>query len=371
MGAGLVGTTLALALQQSGMKVALVDAKPRLSPENSNDLRTVALSLASVKWLQSTGVWMALSDEEKSPFTKMCIFEPNQSEALTFDAQEAGLPCLGYMVSHDRLLLKAQSLLTCPTFFDTRMNTIEEVRAYGAKLIIGCDGADSFLRQAIGVTQQTHPYGQSALVAELSSEKWHEHTAYQSFANKQIMGLLPLHDPHRLNMVWSLDTESAKAMMALPIDELNARIQNMFGDRLGALGVVGANLCPGLDPGNIRPSLGVFPLMARHAHQYGADDVILLGDAIHTVHPLAGQGVNLGFSDAACLTRLILSGGSNIRATFERERKAHNFMMTHLMTVLKETYAQEGLLGNIRRMGVKAFNRMPVIKKLLVNTLNT
>ena len=357
LGSGLVGTTLALALQQMGMKVVLVDAKSRISPENANDLRTVALSLASVKWLQQTGVWTALTDEEKPAFTNMCIFEPNQSEALTFSAQEAGLPCLGYMVSHDRLLFKAQSMLTCQTFFDTKLSTLEEVNAYDAKYVIGCDGADSFLRQALGITQQTHPYGQSALVAELSSEKWHEHTAFQSFANGQIMGLLPLHDPHRLNMVWSLDTDTAKAMMSLPADELNNHIQSMFGNRLGKLAV--------------ESRLGMFPLIARHAHQYGLGYVVLLGDAIHTVHPLAGQGVNLGFADAACLTRLILAGDNNICRTFERERKLHNFMMMNLMTMLKNSYAKEGLLGNIRRMGIKALNRLPVIKKLLATVIST
>ncbi|MFI4957431.1 MAG: FAD-dependent monooxygenase [Gammaproteobacteria bacterium] len=355
MGAGLVGTTLALALEQAGFKVALIDAKPRLSLENANDLRTVALSLASVKWLQRTGVWAALSDEEKSPFTKMCIFEPNQREALTFDAQEAGLPCLGYMVSHDRLLLKAQSLLKCATFFDTRMNTLDEVRAYDAKMILGCDGADSFLRNVLGGTQQTHPYGQSALVAELESEHWHEHTAFQSFAQGQVMGLLPLHDRHRLNMVWSLETEMAKAMMLLPPEALNDRIQAVFGDRLGKL--------------TLTSRVGMFPLMARHAHQYGVDDVILLGDAIHTVHPLAGQGVNLGFLDASSLCEILIAGGGNVRARFERERKAHNFLMTHLMTALKQGYAQEGMLGHVRRMGVKVLNRLPVIKKLLANAL--
>lgn len=358
MGAGLVGTTLAVALENAGFRIAVLDAKPRLSESNASDLRTVALSLASVAWLTRAGVWAALSDDEKSAYTAMCIFEPGYDESLTFHAQEAGQACLGYMVSHDRLLLKAQSLFKGDTYYDTRIECWNDLEKYPTRVVIGCDGADSFLRNALGITQQTHPYGQSALVAELSCEHWHEHTAWQSFSQNAVMGLLPLHDRHRVNMVWSLETSCAKAMLALSPTVLDEHIQSMFGDRLGAL--------------NITSRVGLFPLVARHAHTYGTGPVILLGDAIHTLHPLAGQGVNLGFLDAAALYDVLAKAGkekwgsARLCAQFERQRKAHNFIMTHLMTALSVGYAQTGIVGSARRLGVRVLNALPALKKWFV-----
>ncbi len=356
VGAGLVGTTLALALHQTGVRVALMDAKPRLSADNMSDVRTVALSLASVRWLEKTGVWALLSDEEKSPYTHMCVFEPDYpASTLTFSAQQSGLPCLGYIVAHDRLLMAAQSLLQCDTFFDTPIHALSDVTDR-AQIVIGCDGADSLLRQAISITQQTHDYEQKALVAELQCEHWHEHTAWQSFSQGAIMGLLPLHDRHRVNMVWSLNRTLADEYASLPVTSLEPLIQSMFGDRLGRLSIVSTRV-------------GKFSLVARHAHQYGNDRVILLGDAIHTVHPLAGQGVNLGFLDAAALVECW--GSRNLRACVERRRKAHNFFTTHLMTALQQAYAQTGLVAQARHLGVRGLNAVPMLKSMIVKAMTT
>lgn len=369
IGAGLVGTTLALRLSQAGFNIALVDAKPRLTAEKASDLRTVALSLSSVQWLKKIGVWQALRDEDKPAYTNMCVFEPTGHE-LTFNANDAGLPCLGYMVSHDRLLMAAQSVLTCAMFFETRMESVaqqaHDISLAGAQqtltatLILGCDGADSFLRQAISITQQTHDYEQAALVAELSCEQWHEHTAWQCFAPGSVMGLLPLHDRHRVNMVWSIDRALAKEYAALSTEALHPLIQSQFGDRLGKLHVTSSRVA-------------MFPLVARHAHQYGAGRVILLGDAIHTVHPLAGQGVNLGFADAVVLSDCLISAGlvqwgkQTLLARFERKRKAHNLMMMHMMTALKACYGWRGNKAMLRHMGLKLLEHAGWLKKMIID----
>lgn len=365
-GAGLVGTTLALALEQAGFNIALIDAKPRLTTQYANDLRTVALSHTSVRWLQKTGVWNALPEEAKSSYQKMCIFE-HHGPKLHFNANEANLPSLGYMVSHDQLLLAAQSLLKNDVFFSTCVENLSQdadqivlsfdnQQQIKAKILLGCDGADSFLRKALGMTQQTRPYHQHALVAVLQCERWHQHTAWQCFSKDAVMGLLPLHDRHQVNMVWSLNSDLAKQYVTLSKEMLEQHIQSMFGDDLGKLTIVSAHVA-------------TFPLVARHSHEYGAGRVILLGDAIHTVHPLAGQGVNLGFLDAAAMVECLVDVHHPPLSRFERRRKAHNFLMMHLMTVLKAYYASEKGAW-MRHAGVRLLDRSGWVKKMLIGCVS-
>lgn len=377
-GAGIAGLAVALLLaggrcgRRSGsrLRVRVVDGGrvPSFDPAAPIDLRVSAISAGSQALLASLGAWPGNGDARWCPFDHMRVWdaasEPDGMATLRFDADEFALPHLGYIVENRLLLSSLFDALTAhgvETLFDADITgldfasgrpvvTVASATEIAADLVIAADGSDSSLRALAGMPVWEYPYRQSAFVTHCHPAIPHGNTAWQRFLPDGPLGLLPLADG-RVSVVWTSTPEHAAGL--LDLDD-------------AALGEVLADATDGV-LGDIRAGgpRAAFPLLARHARQYVRQGLALLGDAAHAVHPLAGQGANLGIADAAELARVVedaLLRRENpadrpVLRRYERARKGHNAAMLHFMTGLNRLFASDSVfLGELRRTGMALFN---------------
>jgi 2-octaprenylphenol hydroxylase len=292
-------------------------------------------------------------------------------ETLTFDAAEFAVAELGFIVENDLIQKQLAGNLESQEVdvkFSTKITSLEaSAERYSIELdsgtvlqsdlLIGADGARSFVRASAGISVKSWPYPQKAFVTHLQPERSHEHTAWQRFLETGPIGLLPLSDG-RVSTVWSTTPELAEGALAATDKEL----QTMLGEATdGVLGV--------LTPAGPR---GAFPLRAQHADQYVLPGLALIGDAAHTVHPLAGQGVNLGFADAAALAAVIAEaiaeseepGDLPVLRRYERARKGDNKTMLHFVDGLNRLFSNDSEgLARIRGAGMRLFNKSGPIRQ--------
>jgi 2-octaprenylphenol hydroxylase len=227
---------------------------------------------------------------------------------------------------------------------------LEDGRELHADLLIGADGARSLVRESAGIAVMRRPYAQTAFVTHLRPQHPHGATARQRFLEDGPLGMLPLADG-RVSVVWSTTPETARHAMAASDDELGALLTDASDDVLGELVATGPR--------------GTFPLCAQHARNYVLPRLALIGDAAHAVHPLAGQGANLGLADASALSAVIEEairkdehpGDRPVLRRYERARKGANATMLHLMTGLNQLFAADSpTIGELRRAGMRLFN---------------
>lgn len=297
-----------------------------------------------------------------SPYSMMRVWDENDSpdtgSALRFTASEFALPQLGFIVENVLIkdaLLKVLDESNVSLQFDTKIESLPD-----ADLLVGADGARSFLRDAVGIKTKKWPYEQTAVVTHLTPERKHDATANQRFLRDGPLGMLPLADG-RISVVWSTTPETAKHALEASDDELGHLITDASDGVLGRLTVAGPK--------------GAFPLAAQHADDYVRQGVALIGDAAHAIHPLAGQGANLGLQDAAELADVLVDaiekglhpGDRPVLRRYERARKGANLTMLHFMTGLNSLFATDSrLLGEIRLAGMRLFNRSGPIRERAV-----
>jgi 2-octaprenylphenol hydroxylase len=361
VGAGPVGLGVA-ALLLTGrcadrITVELLDerARPAWDPHQL-DLRVYALSRAAERILTSIGVWMQMRAARISPYRRMRVWQGNDSGgrgSLAFDSADIGEPDLGNVVE-DGLL--RSSLLGCleghtglqATFGDRvaavdvsqRRIAVETQggKRFAANVLIAADGGDSRVRSLLGLRVFSRPYGQEALVAHVATERPHERTAWQRFLPTGPLALLPLIDG-RSSVVWSVGAPQAAELLDCSPARFAARAEEASAHVLG-----------GLELTSQRAS---FPLRVMHAERYAVARVALAGDAAHTVHPLAGQGMNLGLLDAAVLAEEIegaVLGGQDpgdlrVLRRYERRRKGDNLAMLLSLDALNRMFRMPGGLG--------------------------
>jgi 2-octaprenylphenol hydroxylase len=229
-----------------------------------------------------------------------------------------------------------------------------------ADLVVGADGARSFVRELVGIKTRQWPYQQTAVVTHLTTERPHDATARQRFLRDGPLGMLPLADG-RISVVWSTTPDVAKSALDASDDELGQMLTDASDAVLGELTVAGPR--------------GAFPLSAQHAEDYVLPGVALIGDAAHAIHPLAGQGANLGLQDAAELARVVETaieaglhpGDRPVLRRYERSRKGANLTMLHFMTGLNRLFATDStVLGEIRRTGMRLFSRSGPVRERAV-----
>lgn len=387
VGAGLAGSALAAALGGSALRVALLEMQP-LSLDwpamedgvDGFDTRVSALTAASRDWLERLGAWPLVAARRLSAYRHMRVWDGEGTGAIHFDAAEVNQSALGHIVEN-RLLQTA--LLHCVSrhhnvqvFSPVRIAgfargengitvSLEDQRQLQASLLVAADGANSRVRDWAGFDLREWDYGHHAIVATVATKRPHEATAWQIFRREGPLAFLPLRTAdggqHFSSIVWSTLPEEAAALTAMTDAEFALALGNAFEHRLGAITAVGR-----------RQS---FPLRARHARAYTQPGIALIGDAAHTIHPLAGQGINLGLLDAQALAEEILraqqrgldAGEASVLARYQRRRKGDNLLMIGLMEGFKRLFGATDLhLRWLRNAGLNRVDRAAPVKRLLI-----
>lgn len=373
-GAGITGLTLAAGLRGSGLRTALIDRQPPLEAGADLSLRVSAINRASLQIFNAVGAFARLPAVRMSPFRDMHVWDSTGVGEIHFSAAELGLDTLGYIVENNvvqHALLDAvreaeEVDWLCPAAIsdiaagETSTVALENGDVLESRLLVGADGARSRVRAAAGIELVRKPYRQDAIVAHVRTERPHDETAWQCFSPQGPLAFLPLADG-RSSIVWSLDEGSAAEILALDDAAFSRRLERAFEYRLG--GVTDVN------------ERGVFPLGHGHVDHYVKPGVALIGDAAHNIHPLAGQGANLGIRDAIVLADTLKRAAAAGRQwdalhtlrKYERARKGDNTIMENAMTAFKHLFGNDDpLLTEIRNIGLGLVDHATPLKKVLI-----
>jgi 2-octaprenylphenol hydroxylase len=370
VGAGPVG--LAVAAAARGLSVALV-ANARRAPApvpGALDARVYTLSPGNVSFLRELRAWQAVPTERVTPVHAMRVFGDRGAE-INFDAYRAGVPELAWTME-DAVLQDAlwgavdareNMVVLAPAecaelIFDSKkiLLKLRDGRELSGSLVVGADGASSFVREQAGIPVKTSEYGQAAVIANLECEKPHANTAYQWFQGGPVLALLPL-PGRRVSMIWSLP-QDAKELLLEP-DALCRAVESATAGALGAVSVV-------------TPPRS-YPLRRLSAARMAGGRVALAGDAAHVIHPLAGQGLNLGLQDARELTAALAgrgprdAGDARLLRRYERSRAEPILAMDLMVDGLFRLFGAESEpLSRLRNAGLNLSGRLPVLKNILI-----
>jgi 2-octaprenylphenol hydroxylase len=381
VGGGMVGPCFAaLAARDTrldGLRVALVEPAAARPPHPDEvDLRVSALSRASQRILEAVQAWEPV-EPHACGYGSMVVWDaqsrPDAPDALVFSAAETGEPDLGHIVENLRVqwALAQSPLLRRLTRLDTALAdftpeedgarlTLADGRRLRARLVVGADGGASPTRELAGIERQGRPYAQAAVVAHLATDRPHAETAWQRFLPAGPIALLPLRDG-RVSIVWTTTPAEAESLVEIAAEEFAARVTAASDGVLGGMT---------LASGRAR-----FPLGLWHAREYCRPRLALVGDAAHTIHPLAGQGANLGLLDCACLIE-VLSGalaagedwtGLTVLRRYERWRRSENVVMMGVVDGLNRLFAaQSPTVSSLRRFGMGVVARRTFLRRALI-----
>lgn len=353
VGAGMVGAALALALARDGFDVTLLDARAPAAWQAHEpvDLRVVALAPSALRLLQDVGVWDAIRAARASAYRRMQVFDALAPGTLHFDAADTGHAVLGFIVEN-RLVqsqlwqaaqAEARITLRCPARVaasesgDARRTLqLDDGSRLSARLVVAADGADSALRTLAGIRARERDYAQRAIVAHVATERAHQHTAWQRFLPGATLAFLPLADG-RSSIVWAVADAEAARLLALDDAAFCAELGAAFDLRLGRV--------------TASTPRAAFPLRMRLAERYAAPRLVLVGDAAHAVHPLAGQGVNLGLRDVDELRETLQStrlrgadfGATAVLRRFERRRRSDNVLSARTFDAIQRVFGSSAL----------------------------
>lgn len=398
VGGGMVGSLLACALGDSALKVAVIDPRPAVELDGRDyDLRVSALTLATQTMFEAVGAWTGIAERRAAPVRAMRVWqgplpsfplpqagegsEPNvrsrdlvRSGRIEFDAAEIGEPYLAYIVENSVVLAALRERLAQFTNVHVIGSTVADLtlaeladvvladgRHLSARLVVGADGADSAVRGRLQISTRTLDMKQKGIVATARTALAHDDTARQVFLPTGPLAFLPLPEPHACSIVWSADRVRADALLGLDDAAFLQELAKSFGDSLGTILSVSRR--------------AAFPLVLAHADRYIRERVALIGDAAHTVHPLAGQGVNLGFLDAAALAQVLLAaakdrrdiGAMHVLRRYERWRKGDNLATIAVTGGFKYLFGNDWpFVTGLRGAGLSLTNRFTPIKNLIM-----
>ncbi|MCX7626918.1 MAG: UbiH/UbiF family hydroxylase [Methylophilaceae bacterium] len=378
VGGGLVGSALTLALAQAGLRLALVEPSPcaPLPGDASWDARIYAISPGNAEFLRQLGVWDGLDASRIAPIHAMHVWGDDGVSRLDFEAYDAGVPELGF-IAESRLIqnglwqaLKSRTDVTIVSQSGTALTLerdwarldLEDGCSLRARLLVGADGGGSWVRQQAGIEVHTLSYGQLGIVANFEAERPHGNIARQWFLRDGILAWLPL-PGNRISIVWSAFEAEAQALLALGEAAFCRAVEEAGHGVLGTLR-------------QITPPMA-FPLRLQHNTAVVAPRLALVGDAAHMVHPLAGQGVNLGFRDAKVLAETLMARGLRelgdllLLRRYERARKADVVAMQVTTTGLQKLFNNpHPVWGWLRNRGLAVVHRLhPLKRQLMVHAL--
>jgi 2-octaprenylphenol hydroxylase len=382
VGAGMVGSALALALEHSGLEILVVDGGPLsvrpFAAEGAFEPRVSALSAASQRILERLGVWDGIAARRVSPYRDMRVWDGSGTGSVHFSAASVHAEVLGHIVENravqdallDRLhdsqigLLGNARLEQLRRSGDGWLLTLADGRELRAPLLVAADGANSAVRRLAGCATREWDYLHHAIVTSVRCERPHQATAWQRFTDDGPLAFLPLArqgDEHWCSIVWSTVPAEAERLMALDDEAFRHELGKAFEWRLGQVTAVDPRIC--------------IPLRQRHAKRYVESGLALIGDAAHSIHPLAGQGVNLGFLDAAVLAEVLLhalqrgeqANDVRVLSRYERRRMPHNLAMMAAMEGFERLFQADPLpLRLLRNSGLNWVDELPDAKALFV-----
>nr|WP_299245202.1 UbiH/UbiF/VisC/COQ6 family ubiquinone biosynthesis hydroxylase [uncultured Halomonas sp.] len=382
VGGGLVGASLAVLLGEAGLAVSVLDARPKAldtAPIGKGQpaQRVSAVTPVSQRLLERLKVWPAL--QRVTPYRGMQVWEAEGSGAISFDADQAGTPVLGHIVENDVMLAALEARLaelpSVTQVFGARVDALQTTgagrrliladgRRFMAPLVVAADGARSQLRELAGIEVRAHDTGQTALVTTVRTEHAHGGVARQIFLPTGPLAFLPVTidgDAHYCSIVWSTTPQEAERLSALSREALSDALATAFEHRLGKVEVIDDAI--------------EVPLVQRHASRYVEEGLALIGDAAHSIHPLAGQGVNLGFMDAAVLAEEVIEahqrgaelGDLRILSRYARRRRGDNTTMLALMDGFRLLFgAEHPALRLARNVGLSSVDRLLPLKRVIM-----
>jgi len=376
VGGGMVGAASALSLAQLGLTVAIVEQNipTKYSPEQDFDFRVSAISLASENLLAQLGAWRQIEAWRHCPYQRLGVWEHDFTHT-EFNAQDIGQSHLGHIVENRLLQLSlwqeieqhSNVTLYTPNTLQEIHQKIDQVELtllsqekISAKLLIAADGAHSKVRQLVGIGVTGWDYQQSAMLINVETQALQENITWQQFFETGPVAMLPLPGKSQLggnaSLVWYHHRDEIKRLSSLKNTQLEKEIITAFPKRLGKIKVI---------------DKAAFPLTRRHANQYQKNRVLLLGDAAHSINPMAGQGVNLGFKDVKVLSSVIASAISTgecwheqqVLTQYEKLRRKDNLLMMSTMDALYGVFSHPSLLVKaVRSAGLIIANKVPYLK---------
>ncbi|MDE1210163.1 FAD-dependent 2-octaprenylphenol hydroxylase [Vibrio aestuarianus] len=373
VGGGMVGLALAAAFKHSDLRIAVIEGNvPNGELNELPDVRVSALSRSSEMILRNLDAWSGILQRRAAPYSAMEVWERDSFARIEFSANQLTQPDLGHIVENRviqlALLEQVKKQANVTLYMPTKCQslavgeseawlTLDNGQSLTAKLVVGADGANSWVRQQQDIPLTHWDYGHSAVVANIRTSEPHQSTARQIFTPQGPLAFLPMNDPHMSSIVWSTEPSRAERLVHLSEHEFNKMLTAEFDHRLGLCEVVGER--------------AAFSLKMRYARDFALERIALVGDAAHTIHPLAGQGVNLGLLDAASLAQEVLalwSKGedvgtkSNLRS-YERWRKAEAAKMIAAMQGFKDLFEGDNPAKKlIRGIGMRLAGQLPGAK---------
>ncbi len=385
VGAGIAGSALAASLQGHNLRIALLEANPinvdwQVDSEGAAgfDARVSAITPASQSFLSEIGVWEPVVSERACSYSNMQVWDGEGTGSINFSAREVGAQQLGFIVEN-RVLTRAllRALINAEEVDILERTRVEAIAmdsspsllleggtALHCELVVAADGALSRLRELGQFKTREWDYGHHALACTVETRLPHADTAYQRFISSGPLAFLPLPvtgNRHFCSIVWSMDSKQAPEILALDDDEFLIRLEGAFEGKLGAL----LSCSPRI----------AFPLRQRHAVDYVQAGMALVGDAAHTIHPLAGQGINLGLQDVRTLSRELLAawqsgrdiGSLAVLRRYQRQRKGDNLLMMAAMDGFKHLFGHSALpLRLLRGAGMRLANRAGPVKQQIM-----
>ena len=377
VGAGMVGATLACALADSTLKIAVIEAHQSDFnwQEGSHDIRVSALTHASQHIFENLGVWSSMQQDGIAAYHKMHVWDASGQGQIHFNSVDVGQANLGHIIENRVIQKAVQTKLSDFDNIDLLMPIqlqslqindegveviTQEGQVLSAKLIVGADGANSWVRKQADIGLHTWAYQQVAVVCNVKTSESHQDTCWQQFMPEGPLAFLPLFDGQS-SIVWSTTEEKSQALLNMDDSAFNQELQMIFGSALGRI--------------ELSSERGAFPLRLRHAKHYVQDHLALIGDAAHTVHPLAGQGVNLGLLDAVVLAEEILKAHNKHRAIgslstlrrYERRRKGDNMAMLAAMDGFKHLFSNNIVpLKLLRNFGLNSVDQVKPLKNMMI-----